>query len=433
MSDRALALVVLAAGKGTRLAVDDDAPPKVLVPCLGAPLLDHVRRAVAPLAPTHTLVVTGHAHERVDDWLAEHWPDAQPVLQEPQRGTGHALRLGMEAMPSFVGDVLVVYGDVPQVRTHDLEALLAAHRRQEAHAAVLTGVLPDAGSLGRIVRSADGEFEAIVEAKDADATTLSIGEFNTGIYTFDADALRPAIEGLSCDNVQNEEYATDAVGRVRATGARVATVRTGDPASLRGVNDHTDLADAASLLRRRVATEHMHRGVTIADPDTTIIEVDVEIGPGSVIYPFTHLARGTRIGRDAKIGPFARLRGNTVVGDRAEIGNFVETKAAHFGDGAKAKHLTYVGDAEVGARANIGCGVITANYDGKAKHRTVIGDDASIGSGTVLVAPVEVKAGARTGANAVVLAGRHVDAGETVVGVPARPIGGARQTPKGGV
>lgn len=419
-----LAVLVLAAGQGTRLAAGGDPPPKVLVSCLGVPLLEHVRRALAPLQADETVVVTGHRHEAVDAWVAEHWTEARTVLQEPQRGTGHAVRVAMDVLPEFDGDVLVVYGDVPQLLTRDLESLLGAHRQRHARAALLTGVLPDAGSLGRIVRDRAGRFERIVEAKDAAnrPDILAIGEFNTGIYAFRADALRPAVQDLSRDNAQGEEYATDAVVRIAEGGGVVESVHAFHPASLRGVNDHTDLADATSLLRRRIATEHMRAGVTIVDPDTTIIEADVEIAPGATIYPFTHLARGTRIGADAKIGPFARLRGNTVVEARAEIGNFVEAKAAHFGEGAKAKHLTYVGDAEVGPGANIGCGTITANYDGTHKHRTTIGPRASIGSGTVLVAPVTVKEGGVTGANAVVLAGQDVEPGQVVVGVPARPI-----------
>lgn len=421
---RPLAVLVLAAGKGTRLAAGGDPPPKVLVSCLGVPLIEHVRRSLIPLSPQQTIVVTGHDHERVDTWLADHWPDARTVLQEPQLGTGHAVRLAIESIPDFNGDVLVVYGDVPQLLAVDLMSLLSAHRDRHARVSLLTGVLPDAGSLGRIVRDASGNFVEIVEAKDAAGRpdVLAIQEFNTGIYAFRSDALRVAIQDLPRDNVQGEEYATDAVVRIAETGGIVESVNAFDSESLRGVNDQTDLADATSLLRRRIATAHMRAGVTIVDPDTTIIEADVRIGAGSTIYPFTHIARGTRIGRDAKIGPFARLRGNTVVGDRAEIGNFVEAKAANFGEGAKAKHLTYIGDADVGAGANIGCGTVTANYDGKNKHKTTIGPNASIGSGTILVAPVEVKESGRTGANAVVLPGRDVEAGQTVVGVPARPV-----------
>ena len=422
---RPLAVAVLAAGKGTRLALGDETPPKVLLECLGVPLLEHVRRAVMQLAPDRVVVVTGHDAERVEAWLAASWPEALAVRQIPQEGTGQALRLAVDAIPDFRGDVVVAYGDVPQVRGDDLARLLEAHRGNGSGATVLSGRAADPGALGRIVRSTDGAFVEIVEARDAAARpeVLAVSEFNTGFYAFDAEAVRPALVGLSRANAQGEEYATEAVNRIAAAG-RATSVLAEAPGALLGVNSFDDLAHAVAAVRRRIATEHMARGVHVVDPDTTIIEVDVEIAPGARILPFTHVGRGCRIGRGASVGPFARLRGGTVLEARAEAGNFVEMKAAHLGEGAKAKHLTYLGDAEVGARANIGCGTVTANYDGKRKHKTTIGERASIGSGTILVAPVSVGAGARTGANAVVTSGRDVKPGETVVGVPAKPLPG---------
>ena len=422
-SSSGLALIVLAAGKGTRLGVEDGAPPKVMVPCLGAPLLEHVQRAVAPLGASPTLIVVGFGRAHVESWMREHWTDATPVLQEEQRGTGHAVRLAMEAIPDFEGDVLVVYGDVPQVQTADLAALVEAHRTAGAGASVLTGIAPvDAGALGRIVRDDKGRFRAIVEQRDAagDDAILRIREFNSGLYMFDAKALRRAVTDLSSDNAQQEEYATDAVGRIANEGRDVALVQSTDASSLMGVNAFTDLADATAWMRRRVATEHLAAGVDIVDPQTTVIEVGVTIEPGARILPFTVIERGCYIAAGAKVGPFARLRGKAHLEAGAEVGNFVEVKASRFGAGAKAKHLTYIGDAVVGAKANIGCGTITANYDGKNKHKTTIGNGARIGSGTVLVAPVEIGEGAVTGANAVVLAKRDVGAGRTAVGVPAR-------------
>lgn len=421
---RPLAVAVLAAGKGTRLALGDDAPPKVLLECLGVPLLEHVRRAVDHLRPDTVVVVTGHDAQRVESWLAASWPDALSVRQIPQEGTGQALRLALDAVPDFRGDVLVVYGDVPQVRGADLARLLETHRGAAAAATVLSGRAEDPGALGRVVRGAGGAFVEIVEARDAVSRpdVLALTEFNTGLYAFDADAVRPALKDLSRENAQGEEYATDAVNRIAASGRGVASVLAEDPGALLGVNSFDDLARAVAAVRRRIASEHMARGVHIVDPDTTVIEVDVEIAPGARILPFTHVGRGCRIGKGAAVGPFARLRGGTILEAGAEAGNFVEMKATVMGEGAKAKHLTYLGDATVGAQANIGCGTVTANYDGRRKHRTTIGARASIGSGTVLVAPVTVGEGARTGANAVVPSGRDVKPGETVVGVPARPL-----------
>jgi len=420
--DRPLAVLVLAAGKGTRLGDGEDLPPKALLDCLGLPLLEHVRRAIEPLEAEHTVVVTGHRATEVEAWLAEAWPGAVPVRQVPQNGTGQAARLALEAVPDFAGDVLVVYGDVPQLLGDDLAALLAAHRDRAAVATVLTGVTPEPGLLGRIVRTADGRFERIVEARDATPGELAIQEFNTGLYVFDAAPLRAALANLSASNAQGEEYLTDAVGAVAASGGRVEALAAPEPSALLGVNDWADVASAVATLRARICTEHMRRGVRITDPATTVIEADVVIERGARIFPFTHIGTGCRIGAGAKVGPFARLRGGTVLEPGAEIGNFVEVKGSTIGAGAKAKHLTYLGDADVGAGANVGCGVVTANYDGKAKHRTTIGPAASIGSGTILVAPVEVGEGARTGANAVVLPKDGVPPGATAVGVPARVL-----------
>ncbi len=421
---RPLALVVLAAGKGTRLTATEDTPPKVLVECLGVPLIEHVRRAMTRLGPTKTVVVTGHNAEKVDAWLGANWPEATPVLQQPQLGTGHAVQLALEAIPDFEGDIVVVYGDVPQLSPSDLENMLRRHREMAAAATVLTGLTDNPQDLGRILRYEDGRFCRIVEAKDAAdrPEILAIKEFNSGIYAFEAEALRPAIQALESDNAQGELYATDAVRHIADAGHRVALVVAQYPDALKGVNDWSELASAYGLLRRRIAADHMSKGVTIVDPDTTVIEADVEIAAGARILPFTYIERGCRIGRAAVVGPYARLRGKAVLEAGAQIGNFVEVKNSHIGTGAKAKHLTYLGDATVGDGANVGCGVITANYDGKNKHKTEIGPGASIGSGTVLVAPVSIGDGSTTGANAVVTAGKDVPAGATVVGVPARVI-----------
>lgn len=419
-----LSVLLLAAGKGTRLGLGEDAPAKVLLESLGAPLIEHVRRALAPLEAEHTVVVVGHAADDVERWLAASWPEALTARQIPQNGTGEAVRLALEAIPDFEGDVLVVYGDVPQLRTGDLERLLEARHEAGAAAGVLTGAMDDPGWLGRIVRDAEGAFVRIVEARDATPDEIAIREFNTGIYVFDAAALRAAVADLPADNDQGEEYVTDAVARFDS----VAAVPASDPLSLLGVNDFAELAAATKALRQRTCAAHMRAGVHIVDPDSTWIEVDVEIEPGAQILPFTHIGRGCRIGAGAAVGPFARLRGGTLLEAGVVIGNFVEAKNARVRAGAKAKHLTYLGDAEVGARANVGCGVITANYDGVRKHETVIGPGASIGSGTVLVAPVEVGPGAVTGANAVIRAGSDVPAGSTAVGVPARILPAAGES-----
>ena len=418
--------IVLAAGKGTRLP---GSRPKVLVECLGEPLLAHVRRAVAAVRPDATVVLVGHGREIVEPWLEKHWPDATPVVQVPQSGTGHAVRVALAAVPEFVGDVWVVCGDVPQLEATDLRDLLAAHRAAGGLGAVLVGRAADPGHLGRIVRSEDGRLARIVEARDATEAELRLTEFNTGIYVFDAAGLRAAVASLPTRNAQGEEYVTDAVGALAAVG-RFEAVAARDGAALLGVNSPVDLANAFERLRVREVARHMAAGVQVLDPKSTILEVGVTIAPGARILPFTLVGHGCRIGADCTVGPYAHLRGGTVLRAGAQIGNFVEVKATTLGEGAKAKHLTYLGDADIGAGANIGCGTITANYDGVRKHRTKVGARARIGSGTVLVAPVRVGAGSVTGANAVVVAGSNVPAGRTAVGVPARVLPSRHQGAK---
>lgn len=417
---------MLAAGRGRRLATGPDAPPKVLVECLGLPLLEWVRRAVAPLGARATAVVVGHGAAEVRAWLKTGWKGARAVVQEPQAGTGHAVRVALEALPGWRGDVLVVSGDVPQVTAGDLEALLDAHRRTGGPAALVTGRAVDPGRLGRVLRDPAGRFLGVVEARDAGPDALAREEFNAGLYAFDLAALRLGVANLGRDNAQGEEYLTAALGRLAAVGA-VATVPAADPHALLGVNDAADLARAAALLRRRVASGHLAAGVRVVDPETTVIEPDVEIAAGARILPFTYVARGCRIGPRCVVGPFAHLRGGTVLEEGAQIGNFVEAKAAVLAPGAKAKHLTYLGDAVIGARANIGAGTITANYDGRAKHETRIGDGAFVGSGTVLVAPSEMGPQSMTGAGAVVTRNTRIEAGEVYVGVPARALPGRKR------
>jgi bifunctional UDP-N-acetylglucosamine pyrophosphorylase/glucosamine-1-phosphate N-acetyltransferase len=416
---RPIAVVVLAAGKGTRLP---GSGPKALVECLGEPLLAHVRRAVELLHPKESVVVVGHGREAVATWLEARWPRAKVAVQEPQNGTGHATRVALGAIPDFRGDVVVVCADVPQLTSDDLTALIADHRRSKAAATVLVGEAANPKELGRIERDAAGRVVRIVEARDATPAQRALTEFNTGVYVFDAARLRPALETCSTANAQGEEYLTDAVGALAAAGYVVEGLRTANGPLLLGVNTPTDLAAAVAALRLRIVGTHLAAGVQIVDPASTVIEEDVRIAPGARILPFTYVGHGCVIGPGCVVGPFAHLRGGTVLEEGAQIGNFVEVKATRMAKGAKAKHLTYLGDADVGEKANIGCGTITANYDGKHKHRTTVGPGAHIGSGTVLVAPVTIGAGARTGAGAIVTARHDVPAGATVVGVPARPL-----------
>lgn len=415
---RPVAAVILAAGQGTRMKSDR---PKVSFEICGRPLVRHVVEAVAALKPAKTVVVVGHGREQVKSAL-EGVNGVTFAVQKEQRGTADAVKAALPALKGFDGTVLVLCGDVPLVRPETLAELLVAHRRAKVAASILSVVLPDGGRYGRIVRGIEREFVRIVEAKDCKGDELSIREVNTGLYAFESHELGSAIQKVGDGNAQGEYYLTDVPEILLAEGDPVQAVAAGSSDEVLGVNTFAELADAASRMRSRILATLMTDGVEIRDPETTWIDAGVTIGRGTRVLPCTVIERDVEIGQGCEVGPFAHVRPGTVLEDGAEIGNFVETKKTRVGRHTKAKHLTYLGDAVVGAETNIGCGTITANYDGKRKHVTVIEDRVHIGSGTVLVAPVRVGKGATTGAGAIVTAGRDVAPGDVVVGVPARSL-----------
>jgi bifunctional UDP-N-acetylglucosamine pyrophosphorylase/glucosamine-1-phosphate N-acetyltransferase len=400
------------------------ATPKVLHEVCGRTLLGHVLAAVEPLGAARTLVVVGHGREAVTAALPE-WATA--VVQEEQNGTGHAVRLALEAAPEVDGPVLVLYGDMPLLTTDTLRRLLAAH---DGDLTLLTAREPDPTGYGRILRDATGRVTGIVEEKDATDEQRAIDEINAGVYVFDAAAVRAALGKLSTDNAQGEEYLTDTVAIL---GGGVAVVA--DAAEVAGVNDRAQLAAAAAVLRTRLLTAAMKNGVSVVDPATTWVEAGVTLEPdarvepytmlrgatvvrgGAVVGPYSDLTDtvveagasvrastcvGATVGPDATVGPYAYLRPGTVLGPRAKAGGFVEMKAAVVGADSKVPHLSYVGDATIGERSNIGAATIFVNYDGERKHKTVVGDDVRVGSDTMLVAPVEVGDGAYTAAGSVI-------------------------------
>ncbi len=415
----AAAAIVLAAGQGKRMR---SRRPKVLHALLGAPLLRFPLDALDGAGIERKVVVVGVGAEEVAKALAAR-PGIELASQPEQLGTGHATRIGLDALgPAFENTVLVLPGDAPLLCAETLCALLDLHARERADATVLAAELPDPAGYGRIVRDAEGLVRRVVEERDATPEERAIREVNAGVYAFRAPALRRALGALRPENAQREYYLTDAIAYLVREGGRVAALRAANPDEARGVNDRAELARAAALLAERVRAAHLAAGVTIVAPALSWIEVDVEIGPDTIVEPFTVIRRGARIGAGCHVGPFAHVAEGTVLEDGAEIGNFVEVKRTRVRARAKAKHLAYLGDGDVGAGANIGAGTIFANYDGRAKHPTKVGEGAFIGSGTVLVAPVEVGPGAVTGAGAVVTRGKKVPAGETWAGVPARPL-----------
>lgn len=457
---RPLAVVVLAAGQGTRMR---SATPKVLHQISGRTLIGHVLTTARELAPEHVVVVVRHERDAVVAAIDESTPGLTIVDQDEIPGTGRAVELAVAALPlAFDGDVAILSGDVPLLGPAELSVLLDRHRASGAAATLLTAALSDATGYGRIVRGADGLVDRIVEHADASAEERLIGEINSGTYVFAAAALRTALPRVGAQNAQGEKYLTDTIGILRGDGLPVAATVADEPASVAGVNDRVQLAEAERVLNTRIVRGHQRAGVTIRDPQTTWIEVDVTIGQDSEILPGTRLRGATTIGENAiigpdttltdtevgdlavvtrtdatlavigtaaNVGPFAYLRPGTVLGAAGKIGTFVETKNTSIGKGSKVPHLSYVGDTEIGEGTNLGASTITANYDGVSKHRTRIGSHVHTGVHNSLVAPVEIGDDATIGAGAVVR--KDVPPGALAVSVaPQRNVEGwaARHT-----
>jgi bifunctional UDP-N-acetylglucosamine pyrophosphorylase / glucosamine-1-phosphate N-acetyltransferase len=441
-------VIVLAAGEGTRMR---SATPKVLHVIAGRSLIGHVLEAASTVDPAHVIVVIGHGRDQVLDHLEEVAPWVDTVVQEEQRGTGHAVRIALSALASAdaltPAPIVVLSGDTPLLTGATVRRLVDAQVSAGSAATLLTAVLPDPTGYGRIVRAHDGSVEAIVEHRDASEEVLALDEINAGMYAFDPVRLAPVLEQLTTANDQGEEYLTDAIGILRAQGHPVSGMVVDDSDEILGVNDRVQLAEAAALMRDRINDRWMRAGVSMLDPRSTWIDVDVDLAqdvtllPQTVLRGPTSVASGARIGpgttliscevgegatlvhtwgelavieAGASVGPFTYLRPGARLGERARAGAFVEMKNATLGQGAKVPHLSYVGDAEIGEGTNIGAATIFVNYDGQSKHRTVIGRHARIGSDTMLVAPVTVGDGAYTAAGSVIT--EDVPAGAMAVG-----------------
>ena len=441
--------VVLAAGLGTRMK---SAVPKVLHPLCGRPMLAYVLDAWASTddgsGGRHPIVVFSPPVAAVIDVFADR---AVFALQDEPRGTGDAVGAALAVVPADAVEILVLSGDVPLVTGADLEAVLEARRQDDAAVALASVFAADPAQLGRVVRGEFGTVERIVEAKDATADELAGNETNAGIYAFDADWLRRRIAALTPSATTGELYLTDLVRLAREDGRIVSAVGFEDDGRFDGINDRSQLAAAEWSMRVRLNEAHMRNGVTMRDPSTVYLDWTVDLGADVVLEPNVILRGATRVGNgsvigagsqlvdatigdgarvwasiiessvvedDASVGPYSHLRPGTVVGRGAAVGNFAELKNTHLGAGSRQHHMSYLGDATVGVDVNIGAGAITANYDGTRKHPTTIGDGAFIGVDTMIVAPRDIGAGARTGAGAVVT--RDVPPGKLAVGVPAR-------------
>ncbi|WP_026313371.1 bifunctional UDP-N-acetylglucosamine diphosphorylase/glucosamine-1-phosphate N-acetyltransferase GlmU [Actinomadura flavalba] len=431
-ASRPAAVIVLAAGEGTRMK---SRTSKVLHEIGGRAMVGHVIAAARALEPGRVFVVVGSRREQVEAYLAEREPGVEAVVQERQGGTGHAVRMVLEQVGALDGTVVVTNGDHPLLSGETLRALAAAHRDEGNAVTVLTTEMPDATGYGRVLRDAGGAVTGIVEHKDATAEQRAVHEINVGMYAFDGALLADALKRVTTDNAGGEEYLTDVVAILRGDGHRAGAFLAPDWVETQGVNDRVQLAQARRQLNDRVLEAHMRAGVTIVDPASTWIDVEVTAEPDAVVHPntqlhgATHLGAGaevgpgctltdTRVGADAtvvnavcvgaeigpqaSVGPFAYLRPGARLARKAKAGTYVELKNSEVGEGAKVPHLTYVGDAEIGPGANIGAGTIFANYDGVGKHRTEIGAAAFVGSNSVLVAPVTVADGAYTAAGSTV-------------------------------
>lgn len=429
---RPAAVIVLAAGEGTRMKSQT---PKVLHELCGRALVDHMLAAARELGPERLIVVIGHALERVGAHLAGTSPDARTVVQREQRGTGHAVRTVLEQTGTIPGTILVTYGDVPLLRTETMAELLRRHEADGNAVTVLTAEVPDPTGYGRIVRDPSGAVLEIVEDKDATPEQRAIREMNSGIYAFDGQLLADAVKRVSTDNAQGEEYLTDVLAILRGDGHRVGAHTVADFAEVEGVNDRVQLAQARKVLNRRLLERHMRAGVTVVDPDSTWIDVDVRIEPDAVVHPGTQLhghtvieagaevgpattltdtrvgagavvrnavADSAEIGPGASVGPYAYLRPGTVLGRGSKAGTFVEMKNTRVGERSKVPHLSYAGDATIGDDVNIGAAVVFVNYDGVHKHRSTVGDGAFVGCDTMLIAPVTIGDGAYTAAGSVI-------------------------------
>jgi bifunctional UDP-N-acetylglucosamine pyrophosphorylase/glucosamine-1-phosphate N-acetyltransferase len=462
VTDPRLAVVVLAAGQGTRMK---SSLPKLMHPLAGLPVISHVLATARALDAAHVVTVLRHERERLAELVALDLPESLLVDQDEIPGTGRAVEQAVAALPAdFDGDVLVISGDVPLLNAATLTNFIEAHRERAVAATVLSAFPADVAGYGRIIRSEDGTFDRIVEHKDASDDELAVDETNAGVYLFGLSELRDQLARVTTDNVQGEKYLTDVIGLLRAAGSEVRAVPVADAWLVAGINDRAQLSETAAKLNAVIVRGWQLAGVTVQDPATTWIDLkatlenDVTVLPGTQILGSTTVATGAIIGPDttlldceigegatvkrtdatlavigagATVGPFAYLRPGTWLGADGKIGTFVETKNAVIGEGSKVPHLSYVGDATVGVHSNVGAGTIFANYDGVNKNPSVIGSHVRTGSHNVFVAPIRIGDGAYTGAGTVVR--KDVPAGALAINVaPQRNMVGWVETNRPG-
>jgi len=398
MADRVA--ILLAAGVSSRM---NTKLPKVLHEVTGRPMLAYVLDACRSVGVNKIYVIVGFGADQVKErFCGEEDKDIVWVHQSQQLGTAHAVMCCREHLENFVGQTLVLCGDGPLIRAKTLQTLIEKHEAEQSAATLATAVLDAPTGYGRIFRDAYGNIQGIVEDSDCTPAQRAVKEVNPSYYLFNNQALFKALTQVKPNNVKKEYYLTDALSVLIATGNKVVAVTAVRPEEAMGVNSRTQLSVASKIMQHRVQQELMEKGVTIVDPENTWIDARAQIGQDTVIEPFVYIHGAVKIGRDCRIGPFAFLREGTVIGDDVVLGVFTEVKNTSLADGVRARHHSYLGDATIGRRVNVGAGSITANYDGHQVHRTSVGDDCNIGSGAVLIAPLTLAAGANIGAGTVV-------------------------------
>ncbi len=414
MKKKPLAALILAAGRGERMNSD---LVKVLHQACGKSLIEHIIEAAREAGVEKVVVVIGTQSDEVRSFLK--YQKIEFVLQKERLGTAHAVMQAGRQFKNWPGDLLVLPGDAPCIQGRTLQSFIEAHRKNEAIASILTADLSDPAGYGRIIRKGS-QVSGIREHLDASYEEQEITEINSGMYVFDSRELFKALNAVKKNQKKKEFYLTDVIEQFVENGSSVRAHKLEDPNEILGVNTRQEVSIVHQVVQSREIEQHLEAGVTIVDPSQTVIGKNVKIGRDTVIHPFSWIEEGVTVGAECDIGPLAKIRSGSKIANQVVIGSFVEIVRTSVGNKTFVKHLTYLGDAVVGSGVNIGAGTITANYDGKKKHKTVIKNGAFIGSDTILIAPVRVGERAKTGAGTILPAKRNVPAGKTVFGIPAK-------------
>jgi bifunctional UDP-N-acetylglucosamine pyrophosphorylase/glucosamine-1-phosphate N-acetyltransferase len=405
--------VILAAGRGTRMKSEI---PKVLCKLHSKPLLSFVIEALEGAGVKEKILVVGYKDKTVKDTF----PGLEAVTQTKLIGSGDAVKRTRPLLSKFKGDIMVLYGDAPFIRKETIKKLIEKHAKEKASCTLLSAKITDPSGYGRISRDHNGNVVRIVEERDTSIYEKVIEEINVGVYCFNKEDLFSSLDRLKINAKKQEYYLTDVIAILKKSNKKITSVPCKNPLEALGINSKLDLARANTIVRKNVLELLMLKGVTIVDEESTFVNMNAKIGKDTVIHPHTIIEEGVTIGKNCEIGPFARIRKGTTIDEGVEVGNFTELVRTKVSSGTKIKHMTYLGDAEIGKNVNIGAGTITANYDGKSKNKTIIEDGSFVGVGSIFIAPVRVGCGAVVGAGSVVTKGKNIPAGKTVVGAPAR-------------